>query len=85
MIAVLGIYGASCAFGDKDKDASAKIPDSKKEVVELTIPLKAHEFDNGSWTCDAIGHWHKCKYCNAANSIIYKCKCCISDYLFLHL
>ena len=37
MIAVLGIYGASCAFGDKDKDASAKIPDSKKEVVELSL------------------------------------------------
>ena len=37
MIAVLGIYGVSCAVGDKDKEASSKIPESKKEVVELSL------------------------------------------------
>ena len=41
---------------------------NKKEVVELTISLKEHEFDNSSWTCDATGHWHKCKYCNEKDS-----------------
>ena len=46
----------------KDFDAN------KKEVVELTIPLKNHEFDNSNWTCDATGHWYKCKYCNEKES-----------------
>lgn len=37
MAAVLGIYAVSCGTGGNDEDVSGGVPDSQKEVVELSL------------------------------------------------
>ena len=36
----------------------------KKEVVELTIPLKEHDFNYSIYHYDATGHWFECNNCD---------------------